>query len=139
AIREDISHNLLALEELMKEFHPQLLFVESGGDNLAPPYSRELPDYTIYVIDVARGDQMPRQSGPGITPADLLVINKTDLAPQVGADLGVMERDARRMRGSGPIVFAQCTHGVGIDRIAREILGAWTAATPSHPAVTASR
>jgi len=129
AIREDISHNLLALEELMEEFHPQLLFVESGGDNLAAQYSRELADYTIYVIDVAGGDKIPRKGGPGITQSDLLVINKTDLAPQVGADLGVMERDARRMRGKGPIVFAQCTHGLGIDRIVREILDAWTAAT----------
>ena len=125
AIREDISHNLLALEELMEEFHPQLLFVESGGDNLAAQYSRELADYTIYVIDVAGGDKIPRKGGPGITQSDLLVINKTDLAPQVGADLGVMERDARRMRGKGPIVFAQCTHGLGIDRISQEILGAW--------------
>ena len=129
AIREDISHNLLALEELMEEFHPQLLFVESGGDNLAAQYSRELADYTIYVIDVAGGDKIPRKGGPGITQSDLLVINKTDLAPQVGADLVVMERDARRMRGKGPIVFAQCTHGLGIDRISREILDAWGSAT----------
>src|SRR5262252_3684542 len=127
AIREDISHNLLVLEELMEEFHPQLLFVESGGDNLAAQYSRELADYTIYVIDVAGGDKIPRKGGPGITQSDLLVINKTDLAPQVGADLDVMERDARRMRGKGPIVFAQCTHGLGIDRIAQAVLDAWTA------------
>ena len=129
AIREDISHNLLALEELMEEFHPQLLFVESGGDNLAAQYSRELADYTVYVIDVAGGDKVPRKGGPGITQSDLLVINKTDLAPQVGADLAVMGRDARRMRGSGPIVFAQCTHGVGIEEIAQQILDAWTTAT----------
>jgi urease accessory protein len=127
AIREDISHNLLALEQLMEEVQPELLFVESGGDNLAAQYSRELADYTIYVIDVAGGDKVPRKGGPGITQSDLLVINKTDLAPQVGADLSVMERDARRMRGAGPIVFAQCTRGVGIQRIADEIVNAWKA------------
>ena len=125
AIREDISHNLLALEQLMEEVQPELLFVESGGDNLAAQYSRELADYTIYVIDVAGGDKVPRKGGPGITQSDLLVINKTDLAPQVGADLSVMERDARRMRWAGPIVFAQCTRGVGIQRIADEIIKAW--------------
>jgi urease accessory protein len=124
AIREDISHNLLALEQLMEDVEPELLFVESGGDNLAAQYSRELADYTIYVIG---GDKVPRKGGPGITQSDLLVINKTDLAPQVGADLSVMERDARRMRGSGPIVFAQCTRGVGIQRIADEIVEAWKA------------
>ena len=124
AIREDISHNLLALEQLMEEVKPELLFVESGGDNLAAQYSRELADYTIYVIDVAGGDKVPRKGGPGITQSDLLVINKTDLAPLVGADLSVMERDAQRMRGGGPVVFAQCTHGVGIAQIARAILNA---------------
>src|SRR5256712_8097525 len=118
AIREDISHNLLALEQLMEEVHPELLFVESGGDNLAAQYSRELADYTIYVIDVAGGDKVPRKGGPGITQSDLLVINKTDLARQVGADLGVMARDARRMRGDGPVIFAQCTHGGGVAEIA---------------------
>jgi urease accessory protein len=127
AIREDISHNLLALEELMEEVQPELLFVESGGDNLAAQYSRELADYTIYVIDVAGGDKVPRKGGPGITQSDLLVINKTDLAPQVGADLSLMERDARKMRGNGPIVFAQCAHGVGIQRIADEVVNAWKA------------
>jgi urease accessory protein len=127
AIREDISHNLLALEQLMEEVQPELLFVESGGDNLAAQYSRELADYTIYVIDVAGGDKVPRKGGPGITQSDLLVINKTDLAPQVGADLSVMERDAHRMRGAGPVVFAQCTRGVGIQQIADEIMGAWKA------------
>ena len=119
AIREDISHNLLALEQLMEEVRPELLFVESGGDNLAAQYSRELADYTIYVIDVAGGDKVPRKGGPGITQSDLLVINKTDLAPHVGADLGVMDRDARRMRGDGPTVFAQvtkvlATHEIGL-------------------------
>jgi urease accessory protein len=128
AIREDISHNLLALEQLMEEVHPELLFVESGGDNLAAQYSRELADYTIYVIDVAGGDKVPRKGGPGITQSDLLVINKTDLAPQVGADLSVMARDAKRMRGDGPVVFAQCTHGVGIDQVANAVLAARAAA-----------
>jgi urease accessory protein len=124
AIREDISHNLLALEQLMEEVHPELLFVESGGDNLAAQYSRELADYTIYVIDVAGGDKVPRKGGPGITQSDLLVINKTDLAPHVGADLSVMERDARRMRGNGPTVFAQVTKRVGVEEIAAEICSA---------------
>ena len=128
AIREDISHNLLALEQLMEEAGPELLFVESGGDNLAAQYSRELADYTIYVIDVAGGDKVPRKGGPGITQSDLLLINKTDLAPQVGADLSIMARDARRMRGDGPVVFAQCTHGVGIADVAEAILAARAAA-----------
>lgn len=121
AIREDVSHNLLALRSLMKQWKPDLLFVESGGDNLAAQYSRELADYTIYVIDVAGGDKVPRKGGPGITQSDLLVINKTDLAPHVGADLGVMERDARRMRGDGPFLFAQATKGAGVDEIARRV------------------
>ena len=126
AIREDISHNLLSLERLMKEVRPapELLFVESGGDNLAAQYSRELADFTIYVIDVAGGDKVPRKGGPGITQSDLLVINKTDLAPHVGADLAVMDRDARKMRGAGPTVFAQVTHGVGIEEIAAHVLRA---------------
>ena len=128
AIREDISHNLVALEQLMEEVHPELLFVESGGDNLAAQYSRELADYTIYVIDVAGGDKVPRKGGPGITQSDLLIINKTDLAPQVGADLSVMARDARRMRGEGPVVFAQCTHGVGIADVVAAVLAARAAA-----------
>src|SRR5881275_153843 len=125
AIREDISHNLLALEQLMEEVGPELLFVESGGDNLAAQYSRELADYTIYVIDVAGGDKDPRKGGPGITQSDLLVINKTDLAPQVGADLNVMEQDTKKMRGDGPFVFAQVKHGVGVDEIIEHILHAW--------------
>ena len=126
AIREDISHNLLSLERLMKEVKPapELLFVESGGDNLAAQYSRELADFTIYVIDVAGGDKVPRKGGPGITQSDLLVINKTDLAPHVGADLAVMDRDARKMRGAGPTVFAQVTHGVGVNDIAAHLLRA---------------
>ncbi len=124
AIREDISPNLMALEDLMAAIKPQLLFVESGGDNLAAQYSRELVDYTIYVIDVAGGDKVPRKGGPGITQSDLLVINKTDLAPHVGADLGVMDRDAKKMRGNGPTVFAQVTKGVGLDDIVGQITAA---------------
>jgi len=124
AIREDISPNLMALEDLMQAIHPDLLFVESGGDNLAAQYSRELVDYTIYVIDVAGGDKVPRKGGPGITQSDLLVINKTDLAPHVGADLSIMDRDARRMRGAGPTVFAQVTRGVGVDEIVQHVLAA---------------
>ena len=119
AVRDDISQNLDALERLMEAFQPELLFVESGGDNLAAQFSRELADYTIYVIDVSGGDKIPRKGGPGITQSDLLVINKTDLAPLVGADLGVMERDARQMRGDGPFLFAQVTHDVGVRDIAR--------------------
>ena len=97
-MREDISANLLALQQLHQKFHTDLLLIESGGDNLAANYSRELADFIIYVIDVAGGDKIPRKGGPGITGSDLLVVNKIDLAEAVGADLGVMERDARRMR-----------------------------------------
>src|ERR1041385_8107625 len=111
----------MALEDLMTTVHPELLIVESGGDNLAAQYSRELVDYTIYVIDVAGGDKVPRKGGPGITQSDLLVINKTDLAPHVGADLAVMDRDARTMRGTGPTVFAQVTHDVGVSDVVRHI------------------
>ena len=124
AIREDISANLLALEMLAEQYHPKLLLIESGGDNLAAHFSRELADYTIYVIDVAGGDKVPRKGGPGITQSDLLVINKTDLAPAVGADLAVMDHDARRMRGDGPFVFTQVTHGVGVEEVAAHILSA---------------
>jgi urease accessory protein len=125
AIREDISANLLALEELHARFNPQLMLIESGGDNLAAHFSRELADFTIYVIDVAGGDKIPRKGGPGITQADLLVINKTDLATAVGADLKVMERDARLMRGDGPFIFAQVRNGIGVDEIVLEIKHAW--------------
>jgi urease accessory protein len=130
AIREDISHNLLALEELMESLapRPELLFVESGGDNLAAQYSRELVDYTIYVIDVAGGDKVPRKGGPGITQSDLLIINKTDLAPLVGADLSVMARDSERMRGDGPTVFAQVVHDDGVDAIVAHVLAGRAAA-----------
>lgn len=129
AIREDISANALALEVLTDLHQPDFCLVESGGDNLAANYSRELADYTIYVIDVAGGDKVPRKGGPGITQSDLLVINKCDLAEAVGADLDVMDRDARAMRGDGPTVFAQVRHGVGIQQIADTLLTAWRAAT----------
>jgi urease accessory protein len=125
AIREDISANLMALEELHRQFHPQILFIESGGDNLAACFSRELADYTIQVIDVAGGDKIPRKGGPGITQSDLLVINKTDLAEAVGADLKRMESDTLKMRGPGPFVFAQVKHGVGLDEIIHHVLHAW--------------
>lgn len=121
AIREDITPNLLALEALQREVAPELLLVESGGDNLAAQYSRELVDYTVYVIDVAGGDKVPRKGGPGITQSDLLIINKIDLAPYVGADLAVMDRDAKKMRGDGPTIFAAVRDGRGLEAIADEI------------------
>ncbi len=139
AIRDDISQNLDALEQLMFAFQPELLFVESGGDNLAAQYSRELVDFTIYVIDVAGGDKIPRKGGPGITQSDLLIINKTDLAPHVGADLGVMDRDARKMRGTGPFLFTQVTHGIGIPEIVRHILAARAAAVKADTVSAAVR
>ena len=129
AIREDISHNMVALEELMDDVKPELLLVESGGDNLAAQFSRELVDYTIYVIDVSGGDKIPRKGGPGITQSDLLVVNKTDLAQLVGADLSVMERDAKKMRGDGPTVFAQVKNDVGVDAIVEQVLSTWARAT----------
>jgi urease accessory protein len=124
AIREDVTANLLALEALTARHRPELLFCESGGDNLAAHFSRELADYTVYVIDVAGGDKVPRKGGPGITQSDLLVVNKTDLAAAVGADLEVMARDAARMRGDGPVVFAQVVRGVGVEAIAEHLLHA---------------
>ena len=125
AVRDDVSQNLGALDRLMRAFRPELLFVESGGDNLAAQFSRELADYTIYVIDVSGGDKIPRKGGPGITQSDLLVINKTDLAPLVGADLDVMARDARRMRGGGPFLFTQVTNGVGVQQVVDHLLRNW--------------
>jgi urease accessory protein len=124
AIRDDITANLLALEDLTGKFHPDILLLESGGDNLAAHFSRELADFTLYVIDVAGGDKVPRKGGPGITQSDVLIINKTDLAGAVGADLGVMERDAGRMRGEGPMVFAQVRNGIGVDAIIQHVLDA---------------
>jgi urease accessory protein len=125
AVREDISTNLAALTDLHNEFATQLLLIESGGDNLAANYSRELADFIIYVIDVSGGDKIPRKGGPGITQSDLLVVNKTDLAEIVGADLGVMDRDARKMREGGPTIFAQVKNGKGVDAIVDMILSAW--------------
>jgi urease accessory protein len=118
AIREDASINLVAIEQLERKFnHLDLIFVESGGDNLASTFSPELVDLTIYVIDVAAGDKIPRKGGPGITKSDLLVINKIDLAPLVGADLEVMDRDARRMRGNKPFVFTNLKTQQGLDTV----------------------
>jgi urease accessory protein len=118
AIREDASVNLEAIRELLRSFPALgLLLVESGGDNLAATFSPELVDATIYVIDVAGGEKIPRKGGPGITRSDLLVINKVDLAPHVGADLGVMARDARRMRGVRPVVFTNLKTGDGVGAI----------------------
>jgi len=125
AVREDISANLLALQTLHRQFATDLLLIESGGDNLAANYSRELADFIIYVIDVAGGDKVPRKGGPGITGSDLLVVNKADLAEAVGADLGVMERDAGRMRDGGPTIFAVVKHGKGVENIVGLILSAW--------------
>uniref|UniRef100_A0A0R0IIX3 Ni-binding urease accessory protein UreG n=2 Tax=Glycine subgen. Soja TaxID=1462606 RepID=A0A0R0IIX3_SOYBN len=129
AIREDISINLGPLEELSNLFKADILLCESGGDNLAANFSRELADYIIYIIDVSGGDKIPRKGGPGITQADLLVINKTDLAPAIGADLAVMQRDALRMRDGGPFVFAQVKHKIGVEEIGNLVLQAWEAAT----------
>jgi urease accessory protein len=123
AIREDASINLDAIDRLCKTFpNLDLLIVESGGDNLAATFSPELVDLTLYVIDVAGGDKIPRKGGPGITKSDLLVINKTDLASQVGASLEVMDRDARRMRGDRPFLFASIRHGEGVAGIAEFVV-----------------
>merc|ERR1712054_131669 len=107
----------MALEDLHREFGTDILLIESGGDNLAANYSRGLADFIIYVIDVAGGDKVPRKGGPGITQSDLLVVNKTDLAEAIGADLGVMERDARKIREGGPTIFAQVKNGTGVNHI----------------------
>ncbi|KAH0832237.1 urease accessory protein ureG [Lanmaoa asiatica] len=145
AIREDISANLGALETLQAKYGCQLLFVESGGDNLAANYSRELADYIIYVIDVAvcilslanlmgpltkfqGGDKIPRKGGPGISQSDLLVINKIDIAEYVNASLEVMQRDARMMRGDGPTVFTSIKKDQGVEDVVDLILAAWRAA-----------
>jgi urease accessory protein len=123
AIREDASINLAAIAELTQRFSTlDLMFIESGGDNLAATFSPELADLTIYVIDVSAGDKIPRKGGPGITRSDLLVINKIDLAPHVGASLEIMERDARRMRGERPFLFSNLKENVGVDDIARLII-----------------
>lgn len=120
AIREDVSMNLAAVHDLEGRFPSlDLILIESGGDNLAATFSPELADYTIYVIDVAAGDKIPRKGGPGITQSDLLVINKTDLAPAVGASLEVMDQDSRRMRGEAPFVFTNLRQGTGFDSVSR--------------------
>jgi urease accessory protein len=123
AIREDASINLAAVEDLQTRFPElDLIFVESGGDNLSATFSPELADLTIYVIDVAEGEKIPRKGGPGITRSDLLVINKIDLAPHVGASLEVMERDAKRMRGERPFVFSNLRIGTGVEDVAAFIV-----------------
>jgi len=123
AIREDASINLDAVERMCKRFPDlDLIFIESGGDNLAATFSPELSDLTLYVIDVAGGEKIPRKGGPGITKSDLLVINKIDLAPHVGADLGVMERDTRRMRGERPYVMTNLKNGDGLERVVQFIV-----------------
>ena len=120
AIREDASINLAAISEMRAKFPDlDLILIESGGDNLAATFSPELADLTIYVIDVAAGDKIPSKGGPGITRSDLLVINKVDLAPHVGASLDVMERDAKRMRGQRPFVFTNLRSGDGIEAVSR--------------------
>jgi len=123
AIREDASMNLAAIGDMNRRFpQAELCFVESGGDNLAATFSPELADLTIYVIDVAAGEKIPRKGGPGITRSDLLVINKIDLAPLVGANLAVMEADASRMRGQRPFVFTNLKSGEGVDRVVRFLI-----------------
>lgn len=118
AIREDASMNLEAVDEMLERFPElELLFIESGGDNLSATFSPELVDATIFVIDVSEGDKIPRKGGPGITRSDLLVINKIDLAPYVGADLSVMERDSRKMRGCRPFLFTNIRNGEGMDQV----------------------
>jgi urease accessory protein len=118
AIREDASMNLAAIDGLMQEFTGlDMIIVESGGDNLAATFSPELSDLTLYVIDVAAGDKIPRKGGPGIMRSDLLIINKIDLAPHVGASLEVMDRDARKMRGERPFVFTNLKTGQGLDQV----------------------
>ena len=133
AIREDASMNLVAIEQMENSFNNlDLIFVESGGDNLASTFSPELVDLTIYVIDVAAGDKIPRKGGPGITKSDLLVINKIDLAPLVGASLGIMERDAKKMRGDKPFVFTNLKTQEGLSFVIEFIklhLGETTAAS----------
>ncbi|MCO8145071.1 urease accessory protein UreG [Rhodovulum tesquicola] len=122
AIREDASINLAAIADLTARFPDlEVVLIESGGDNLSATFSPELADLTVYVIDVAAGEEIPRKGGPAITKSDLLIINKTDLAPHVGADLAVMERDARRMRGQGRFIFAALRHGQGVDEIVQHL------------------
>ncbi|MGB3246571.1 MAG: urease accessory protein UreG [Sulfitobacter sp.] len=134
AIREDASINLAAIAQMRKQ-HPdvEVVLIESGGDNLSATFSPELADVTVYVIDVAAGEEIPRKGGPAITKSDILVINKTDLAPYVGASLEVMERDAKRMRTGKPFVFASLRHGEGAHQILALLseLGGFTVAQPA--------
>jgi urease accessory protein len=134
AIREDASMNLAAIDT-MNHYFPdaQLCFIESGGDNLAATFSPELADLTIYVIDVAAGEKIPRKGGPGITRSDLLIINKIDLAPLVGADLAVMDADARRMRHLRPFVFTNLKSGDGLDHVIRFIIDKGGLPSGVHP------
>jgi urease accessory protein len=129
AIREDITANLLACEELTVKHHCEMVLLESGGDNLAADFSRELADFTIYVIDTAGGDKVPRKGGPGITQSDVLVVNKVDLAQAVGASIDIMRRDAKLMRGDGPVVFAEVKNDVGVGEIIAYVEVAYRAAT----------
>ncbi|MEP4378658.1 MAG: urease accessory protein UreG [Alphaproteobacteria bacterium] len=125
AIREDASINLAAISEMVGRFPAlDIVLIESGGDNLAATFSPELADITIYVIDVSAGDKIPRKGGPGITRSDLLVINKIDLAPYVGADLDVMDRDSRKMRGERPFLFTNLKTGLGLEDVASFVLTA---------------
>lgn len=136
AIREDASINLAAIDELCAVFPDlEIIFIESGGDNLAATFSPELADLCIYVIDVSAGDKIPRKGGPGITRSDLLVINKTDLAPLVGADLDVMDRDSRKMRGERPFVFSNLKSGQGLEPIIDFILQTGGVATTASQAL----
>jgi urease accessory protein len=135
AIREDASINIAAVERMVRRFpYLQVVFIESGGDNLAVTFSPELADLTIYIIDVAAGDKIPRKGGPGSTRSDLLVINKIDPAPLVGADLGVMERDARRMRGDRPFVFTNLKKGESVAQIADFLIKAGRLDSPGQEA-----
>lgn len=135
AIRDDVSMNLEAVEAMERKFPElDLIFVESGGDNLAASFSPELVDASIYVVDVAGGDKVPRKGGPGVTRSELLIVNKTDLAPLVGADLSVMERDAAALRGDAPTILASVLHGEGMESVVEWVRSAiehrtWTPAT----------
>lgn len=137
AIREDASINLAAIDRLRLKFpDAELCLIESGGDNLAATFSPELADITLYVIDVAAGEKIPRKGGPGITRSDLLIINKTDLAPMVGADLNIMDRDSKRMRGERPFVFTNLKSGDGLETIVQFIAKAGGLTLPATAAVS---
>lgn len=145
AIREDASINLAAISQMVTWFPAlDIVLIESGGDNLAATFSPELADITIYVIDVSAGDKIPRKGGPGITRSDLLIINKIDLAPYVGADLDVMDRDSHRMRGARPFLFTNLKTGLGLEEVARFVLTAGglednTGDVPGHSAGAAAQ